>query len=714
MTGRVWVVWRRADDPGASAPDLGDATLAGALQERVAAGDTVEVREHPVPGRLSRALSQIFGRGARRPDAGGPVEAVHLATAGVEGRRAEIGRAAGAAVATRADGLILLGQAARWDDVDRLLRVMAARAEREPLKPSELLRSLRALGGADPVLSGIPMTVRLTRLRTVCRRLIRQNRYAAAAELLDLALAAWEPDPDLGLHALAAHASTSLTGRPAPDLAEAAAAALRGADRALAAGDLDRSAELVVIGAGLLLHRDLHADTERSPLVDDTAAFLAPLRASSAMAALAAPRATGGGAAPAASRATAGGAAPAAGHGDPLPGGGADAAPGPADDPLPEPGDITDRRRRVVVLPGAYPRFAAPLIAALRRRPDLDLQVVELTENHASFRWLGTDPELVRLRLAGPADPWPTGSDQPFAVAAEHLAAVREADVVVADWADKGAVWASLVVPRSTRLVVRVHGMDALGLWPHVMDWSGVDALVAVSPHQGEIIEDVLRHGAPRTSAAPPARVVPNVVRLPAVPDPPPRDPHALVLIGWASRVKDPLWAVEVLAGLLERGGDWQLVLVGDGFRPGRVVTSQAYGDAFTERSGEPDVASRIRHVPQTDDIAVEVARVGFVLSASLRESFHQGLVEGVLGGAVPVVRNWPYVARRDGARRLYPPEWVVDDVAAAVERIWALRDPSDRTVAAEQARAHVAERFDPEHAENDLVRVVLGESPEP
>lgn len=701
MTGRVWVVWRRANDPETSAPDLGDADLAGALQERVAAGDTVEVREHPLPGRVSRALRQIFGRGAPRPYAGGPVDAVHLATGGVEGRRAEIGRATGAEVATRADGLILLVQAARWDAVDRLLRVMAARAEREPLRPSELLRALRALGGADPALSAVSMTERLPRLRTVCRRLIRQNRYAQAAELLDLALPAWDPEPDLGLHALAAHASTSLTGRAPEDLLETAAAALRGADRALAAGDLEVSAELVVIGAGLLLHRDLHADAERSPLVDDTAAFLAPVRQSRAMAALAAPWA-------------------------------AASAPGQGDTLL-EGGETMDRPRRVVVLPGAYPRFAAALIAALRRRPDLEVQVVELIEDHASFRWLGTDPELVRLRLAGgvgDTGPWPTRpdrpplpavhgqalvttADQPFAVTPEELAAVREADVVVADWADKGAVWASLVVPRSTRLVVRVHGMDALGLWPHVMDWSGVDALVAVSPHQGGIIEDVLRHGAPRAPAPPPARVVPNIVRLPTVPDPPPRDPHTLVLIGWANRVKDPLWAVEVLAGLLDRGGDWQLVLVGTGFRPGRVVTSQEYADAFAERARQPDVAAHIRHVPQTDDVAIEVAQVGFVLSASIRESFHQGLVEGVLGGAVPVVRNWPYVASRDGARRLYPPGWVVDDVAAAVERIWALRDPTDRTTAAEQARAQVSECFDPEQVETDLVRVVLGESPE-
>lgn len=567
-----------------------------------------------------------------------------------------------------------------WETVDRALALMAARPERERLRPSELLRALRTL--PDRSQGRAPGEEWPSRMRTVCRRLIRQGQYARALELLDLVLPAWEPDPTMGLHALAVHARTSLTGQPEPGLVEAATAALRGADRALEVGDLDLTAELVVIGAGLLLHRDLHADVEHSLLVDDTATFLAPFRASRAMAALAAPR------------------------GEPVasPGG---AASGPS---ASNPGAGGSSRRRVVVLPGAYPRFAAPLVAELRRRPDLDVEVVELIADHPSFRWLSTDPDLVRLRLAG--GPWPTDPDEAFAVTPEQLATVQQADVVVADWADKGAVWASLVTPRSTRLVVRVHGMDTFGLWPHVIDWSRVDALVAVSPHQGEVASDVVQHGAPPRTP-PPLEIVPNLVRLPAVADPPPRDPHALVLIGWASRVKDPLWAVEVLAGLLARGDDWRLVLVGDDFRPGSVVSTRAYAEAFGERAGRPDVADHIEHVPHTDDVAREVARAGFVLSSSLRESFHQGLVEGVLGGAVPVVRNWPYFARRDGARRLYPAEWVADDVAAAVERIWGLRAADDRTRAAEQALAEVGRRFDPEQIGAHLVRVVLGE-PEP
>lgn len=244
----------------------------------------------------------------------------------------------------------------------------------------------------------------------------------------------------------------------------------------------------------------------------------------------------------------------------------------------------------------------------------------------------------------------------------------------------------------------------------HALNWSAVDSLVTVSPHHAALVNAVLRAGAaPATEHLPACRAVPNVVRLAAAP----RDPSAtltLGMVGWGKRVKDPLWAVEVLARLRQRGGDWRLRLVGEEFRPGRVTTGQDYARRFEERVAAADVAGAVELVPQTDDVAGEVARFGFVLSASLRESFHVGLVEGVLGGAVPVVRDWPFYARWSGPRTLFPQDWVVEDVERATERVWALRDETDRARAAGEALAEVRRRLDPERAEQDLLEAVLGD----
>lgn len=575
---------------------------------------------------------------------------------------------------------------ASWDQFDQALVDLARAGERDPVDATELLTRLRELPPGPPPRdrarneSGAASAERWVALRTVARRLVRQNQHAEAQDLLRPVLDSWAPDPRSGLPALAAHADLALTGRPPHDLATAAAAALAGADEALAQDDPEQAADLIVIGAGLLLHRDLHADVPRSALVDDPVELLAPFRESAAMAALAAPLA---------------------------------APPPPSTAPAPARRG-SGRRTRVVVLPGAYPRFATPLVAALRARSDVRVRVLPLIKRHRAFRWLGTDPELVRLRLAATRGQDPREDPGSFAVDEELLDHLRTADVVVADWGDKGAVWASLVAPPTARLVIRVHGMDTFGLWLHAVDWSRVDALVTVSPHQAEVVDDVLRHGAVGAAIAAPPRcqVVPNLVSLPPVLDPPVRAPQTLALVGWAKRVKDPLWAVEVLAGLRARGGDWRLRLIGDDFQPGGVATSQEYADQFAERIARPDVVDHVDLVPQTDDVAREVAGVGFVLSASIRESFHLGLVEGVLGGAVPVVRDWPFFAARHGAARLFPPDWVVPDVDAAVDRIWTLRDAADRDDAAAASHAEARARFDPEHTTDALLRLVLGDEP--
>lgn len=553
--------------------------------------------------------------------------------------------------------------------LDRTLRLMADREERERLRPSELVRQVAALheeGALPDLVSGR----RVDQLRTIGRRLVRQGRPAAVVDLLDPVIESWLPARESGLQALLAHARTSLTGSAPGGLAQVVAGTLRGADRALAAGDTRLAADLAVIGAGLLLHPGLHVDVASSRLADDTPAYLAPFRESATMRALAAAR--------------------------PPSAGGRPRRPGP---------------RRVVVLPGAYPRFAQPLVAALRARPDLSVQVLTLGDTTPSFRWLGTDPELVRARLElGPDEQDAEGSwPAAFTPPQEARLALAEADVVVADWADKGAVWATLFAPEDARLVIRVHGADTLGLWVHVMDWSRVDAVVTVSPHHASLLDAVLENRAvPGPSTVLPALAVPNVVALGHPTGRPAREPRTLGLVGWGKRVKDPLWAVEVLARLRAREGDWRLRLVGHGL-PVAPGSDEAYARAFSERCSRPDVAGAIDLVPYTDDIAGEVARLGFILSSSLRESFHLGLLEGVLGGAVPVVRDWPFYSAHGGAGALYPAEWVVPDVDAALSRIWALRKEPDRQRAAARATGQVSDRFASDRVTSQLLAVVLG-----
>lgn len=574
------------------------------------------------------------------------------------------------------------GTAPSWTALGVLLDELAEQPERAPLDPSDLLKALRAVPPSRT------MTARRAQVSdavlapalTVARRLVRQHRHAEAIELTDVVLHALAPPSSSGLQAVARHARLSLGEGAGADLLTVVAATLAGADAAADTGDLPLAAELLDVGAGLLLHRDLHADPVTSPLVEDPESFLEPFRQSRVMALLAAP-----------------------------PAGESGTATVVRDGDQPRPAG-TSGPARVVVLSGAYPRFSRPMVDALRRRGH-PVEVIELVADHRPFRWIGTDPELVlhRLRASTAGNPGTDGT-WGYGVASEHVESLRRADIIVADWADKGAVWASVVAPPDARLVVRVHGVDALSLWIHALNWSRVDAVIAVSPHQASLVDDVLRFGAVATSSSPPpCQPVFNTVSLPPVVDPPDRDPWSLGLVGWAKPVKDPLWAVEVLARLRARGGPWRLVLIGEDFAPGGVRTIQQYAARFRHRIQEPDVLGAVQLVGRTDTVEREVARLGFVLSSSVRESFHLGLAEGVLGGAVPVVRNWPFFASRNGASSLYPAVWVVADVEAAVDRIWDLREPERRAKEAQVAQAEAAERFDPHRTSAQLVKVITG-----
>jgi hypothetical protein len=80
------------------------------------------------------------------------------------------------------------------------------------------------------------------------------------------------------------------------------------------------------------------------------------------------------------------------------------------------------------------------------------------------------------------------------------------------------------------------------------------------------------------------------------------------------------------------------------------------------------------------------------IVSSSVRESFHCGLVEGAASGAVPVVRDWPFFAGRPhGARTVFPADWVVATPEEAADRIRALTATEDVWLAAGAAAAEYA-----------------------
>ncbi len=146
-----------------------------------------------------------------------------------------------------------------------------------------------------------------------------------------------------------------------------------------------------------------------------------------------------------------------------------------------------------------------------------------------------------------------------------------------------------------------------------------------------------------------------------------------LALIGWGHVAKDPLWALDVIEKLRKHDDRYTLHLFGAEFRRDFSETAEAYGDRMLPLLEDLERQGAVRRHGHTDDVPGVLTEMGVILSSSVRESFHAGVVEGAASGAVPVVRDWPFFAGRpNGARTLFPADWVVETPGEAVERILA------------------------------------------
>ena len=494
----------------------------------------------------------------------------------------------------------------------------------------------------------------------VAYRLIRAGRLEAATALLDDREALFGALAHPALQAL--HAVLTGVDPSTVDVVDAARATLRHTDDALADGDLDRAAFLTTVALDLLFTRRLHTAETRSAIVSEPDTFLAPLRETEVGRLLG--RRTASSTQRLSRR-----------HRD----------------------RATDRPR-VTVLPGAYPKFAAAVVAGLADHADVE--VLDLAARQKRFANTGVDPVTVRERLLAA-----TGHPPALDLA---TAEALSADVVFVDWADKGLTWLTQVVPEGTRVVVRLHGVDTLSAWLHTAEWDKVDDVIFPSDHLrraaaaalGGRLDGIRQH------------IVANPVDVERYVLPKTESARrTLGMVGWAQQVKDPLWTLDVLAVLRRHDPRWRLRLIGADFAvdDSNPVEREA-ARAFLARLADPLVADGVDFVGYTTRLPEHLREVGWAVSSSRREGFHIGLVEMAASGAVPVVRDWPVYAGIGGATGLFPADWVSTTPAEAAERILRISgsgtwdDASGRTVDT------VRDRFSGTDSAERLRRIVLGE----
>ncbi|MFC4145032.1 glycosyltransferase [Micromonospora mangrovi] len=507
---------------------------------------------------------------------------------------------------------------------------------------ARLLRGLAAV----PVL---PTPARVTLARRLRAGMSRAG-WSPDESRAALAAVARSVDVDTRADLLMQEATGELkAGRTPGHLVAAVAAELAAADAAYAKGDRPGAARRLHRALRAQFHRVLHFDQLTSPLADDPAAFLAPLRDSAVGRVLLAPR----------------------GRSRP-------AAPPPTDRPL-----------RLLVLTNGNDHFLREIRDRYAHHPDVEFRYLHLTE----------DPEadqLIRRPDALAADPVLGGSEYGRQVERWLRPHLDWADTLFVDWAVATAAMVTLVDPGDTRIVLRLHSFEAFSFWPHLIDFTRVDDVVFVSEHLRDFAAEV----APALVGphAPRLHVLSNAMDLRAFPLPKEASARfTLGLVGISAVAKDPRWAVEVLRLLRAEDDRYRLLLVGDGLNRDAGEGVRQYADALDADLAELEPTGAVVRVGQVSDVPKALTGIGVILSTSVRESFHCAVVEGAASGAVPVVRDWPFFASRPhGAHSLFPADWVVRTPAEAAARILDVTADEERWRATgEAAAAHAIATWD-------------------
>ncbi|MEV6654309.1 hypothetical protein [Streptomyces sp. NPDC051219] len=571
--------------------------------------------------------------------------------------------------AARLDALPNPARAARGArrKVVRLPRTVAARA----IGPRVLRTGVGARAWRLAVSApGLPEPVRFKLARRVGNGMAKANRPAGAALALHSAAqrtGSLRRRADLLTDAARIELSS---GRVPGRLTEAVTAELEYADGQLGRGKTKAAARSAIAAMTLAFHRVLHFDRTTSPLTDDPAKYLAPLHRSATLKALS----VGAGRTVPAAAAT------------------------------------SDRPLRLLFVTRANANFLTEISDHYEAHPGVEVRFLDLKTDPALDK-LATD--LTRLadhRLGGDAE---------FARQAEELLRphLDWADTVFVDWCVGPAALLTAVDPGSTRVVVRLHSFETFSYWPFLVDFSRVDDLVFVGAHLRDLTTAVVPQL--RSAEAPRLHVIHNAMDLTRFVRPKAPDARfTLALTGISAVAKDPRWAIEVLRILRAKDSRYRLFLLGEDVDAKLSAAARAYAVQYRKDVAELEPDGAVVRLGQLDDVPAALTEVGVILSASVRESFHCGFVEGAASGAVPVARDWPFFAgKENSARTLFPADWVTSTPEEAAERILKVTATQEGWIEACQAASeHALTAWDWPVVREDFDRLLLstegGESP--
>ncbi len=214
------------------------------------------------------------------------------------------------------------------------------------------------------------------------------------------------------------------------------------------------------------------------------------------------------------------------------------------------------------------------------------------------------------------------------------------ADIAWFEWCDQLVVEATKL-PKTCRIICRLHSYEAFTEMPSQVDWSKVDHLLFVNQSVDELFRQQI-------SAKINTSVIYNGVDLDkfVMPENKPAS-KKIASVGYINYKKNPALLLYCFKKIHAYDPEYSLHIAGS-HQDSRI---ELYFSHFLGNNKLP-----IYFDGWVDDMPSWYADKGFVISTSLFESFHYSIAEGMASGLLPLVHHWY------GADYLYPKSALYQD----------------------------------------------------
>ena len=214
------------------------------------------------------------------------------------------------------------------------------------------------------------------------------------------------------------------------------------------------------------------------------------------------------------------------------------------------------------------------------------------------------------------------------------------ADVAWFEWCDQLLIQATRL-PKTCRIICRLHSYEAFTDMPSQVDWSRVDKLVFVNQSVLDLFKQQVKDVVPIC-------IIHNGVDLDRFALPEEKiTTKRIASVGYINYKKNPQLLLYAFKKIHEYDPEYTLHIAGT-HQDSRI---ELYFRKFMEGKKLP-----IYFDGWVEDMPTWYEDKGYVISTSLFESFHYSIAEGMASGLLPLVHSWY------GSSFLYPEQFLYDD----------------------------------------------------